>query len=33
MVIEPDLTTIVATILHDTVSDGIGTFDEIEKMF
>lgn len=33
MVIEPDLTTILATILHDTVSDGIGTFDEIEKLF
>jgi guanosine-3',5'-bis(diphosphate) 3'-pyrophosphohydrolase len=33
MVIEPDLITIVATILHDTVSDGTGTFDEIEKLF
>lgn len=33
MVIEPDLTTIVATILHDTVSDGTGTFEEIEKIF
>ena len=33
MVIEPDLTTLVATLLHDTVSDGSGTLSEIEKLF
>lgn len=33
MVIEPDLTTIVATILHDTVSDGTGDFEEIGRIF
>jgi (p)ppGpp synthase/HD superfamily hydrolase len=33
MIIEPDLTTIVATLLHDTVSDGSGALEEIEKMF
>lgn len=33
MVIEPDLITLVATIVHDTVSDGTGTLDEIEQNF
>jgi (p)ppGpp synthase/HD superfamily hydrolase len=33
MVIEPDMTTIVATLLHDTVSDGEGTLSDIEKLF
>lgn len=33
MVIEPDLTTIIATILHDTVSDGTGDFEEIGRIF
>lgn len=33
MAIEPDVTTIIATLLHDTVSDGSGNFDEIEKIF
>jgi len=33
MIIEPDITTIVATLLHDTVSDGNGTFSEIEDLF
>lgn len=33
MVIEPDLTTIVASLLHDSVSDGVGAFEEIERLF
>ena|GEM_PF-1494116 len=33
MEIQPDLTTIVATLLHDAVSDGSGTLPEIEKLF
>lgn len=33
MVIKPDMVTIVATLLHDSVSDGEGNFDEIEKIF
>lgn len=33
MVIEPDMTTIVATLLHDAVSDGEGTLSDIEKLF
>jgi len=33
MIIEPDLTTIIAALLHDTVSDGSGTLEEIEQMF
>lgn len=33
MVIEPDLTSIIAALLHDTVSDWSGTFADIEKQF
>ncbi len=33
MIIEPDITTIVASLLHDTISDGNGTLGEIEKLF
>lgn len=33
MIIDPDLITLVATIVHDTVSDGSGTLDEIEQNF
>lgn len=33
MVIEPDMTTIVATLLHDSVSDGGGALPEIETLF
>jgi GTP diphosphokinase / guanosine-3',5'-bis(diphosphate) 3'-diphosphatase len=33
MVIEPDSITIVAALLHDTVSDGSGTLPEIETLF
>lgn len=33
MSIEPDMTTIISTLLHDTVSDGSGGFDEIETLF
>lgn len=33
MTIEPDLITIVASLLHDSVSDGSGSFDQIEKSF
>ena len=33
MVIEPDLTTVLATLLHDTVSDGTGSFEQIESIF
>lgn len=33
MVIEPDRTTIIATLLHDAVSDGDGKLEEIEKLF
>ena len=33
MVIEPDITTILATLLHDSVSNGTGTLEEIEDMF
>lgn len=33
MVIQPDMVTIVATLLHDSVSDGDGNLDEIEKLF
>lgn len=33
MAIEPDITTIIATLLHDTISDGNGDFDEIQKLF
>lgn len=33
MTIEPDITTIVASLLHDTISDGTATLDEIETIF
>lgn len=33
MSIEPDLISIVATLVHDSVSDGSGTFQEIEANF
>jgi hypothetical protein len=33
MEIEPDLTTIIATILHDSVSDGVGDLAVIEQLF
>lgn len=33
MVIEPDMTTIVAALLHDTISDGTATLNEIESIF
>jgi GTP pyrophosphokinase len=33
MVIEPDLTSILAALVHDTVSDGTATFADIEKNF
>lgn len=33
MVIKPDIVTIVSTLLHDSVSDGDGNLDEIEKIF
>lgn len=33
MIIEPDMTTIVAALLHDTISDGTATLDEIETLF
>ncbi len=33
MTIQPDMVTLVSTIIHDTVSDGTGTFDEIEELF
>lgn len=33
VVIEPDSTTLVAALLHDTVSDGSGTLPEIEELF
>jgi GTP diphosphokinase / guanosine-3',5'-bis(diphosphate) 3'-diphosphatase len=33
MVIQPDVTTIVATLLHDVVSDGSGDLAEIGKLF
>ncbi len=33
MVIQPDLINIIATLLHDTISDGNGTLVEIESLF
>ncbi len=33
MPLEPDSTTIIATLLHDTVSDGNATYETIEKNF
>jgi len=33
LIIEPDITTIVAAILHDTISDGTGKLSEIRELF
>lgn len=33
MKIEPDITTVIATILHDVVSHGTGKYEEIEQYF
>lgn len=33
MTIQPDMVTLVSTIIHDTVSNGNATLDEIEKYF
>lgn len=33
MIIEPDITTIVAAMLHDTLSDGTGKLTEIQELF
>ena len=33
LTIDPDMTTIVAALLHDTISDGTATLSEIERLF
>jgi len=33
MVLQPDSTTIIATLLHDVVSHGASSYEEIEKIF